>query len=215
MTPHKNDIMLLSLAMAKRNRELAASLENYMNERGEDLNRQLRHDADCWGDPKAFYEKELPYRLESAATVDIRHLSEMIQRGYFSNLTWLQERLKCMGMNRFDMTLTQYPLSSDRSEQEKLDLINIHSIKLNTRISTLVTAICLSGFGIAAFVGTLLVGTIAEELLLSRSQQSRERIKAILPDIVEAYKSQMVMRLLEALARPNSQIINSLNQLQS
>lgn len=215
MTPQKNDMMLLSLTLTKRNRELTTRLVSYMDDRGEDLNRQLCHDADCWSDPKAFYEKELPYRMESAATMDLRHLTEMLARGYATNLAWLQERLKSMGVNRFDMTLTQYPLSSDGSEQEKLDLINIHRIKLNTRISTLVTAICLSGFGIAAFVGTLLVGTVAEEMLLSRSQKSRERIKAIIPDIIEAYKSQMIMHLLESLARPNSQIINSLNQLPS
>jgi hypothetical protein len=215
MTPQKNDMMLLSLAMTKRNRELTTRLVSYMDERGEDLNRQLCHDADCWSDPKAFYEKELPYRMESAATIDLRHLTEMLARGYTTNLAWLQERLRNMGVNHFDMTLTQYPLSSYGSEQEKLDLINIHRIKLNTRISTLVTAICLSGFGIAAFVGTLLVGTVAEEMLLSRSQKSRERIKALIPDIVEAYKSQMIMHLLESLAHPNSQIINSLNQLPS
>lgn len=215
MAPQKNDMMLLSLAMAKRNRELTDRLVNYMDERSEDLNRQLRHDADCWPDPKAFYKKELPYRMESAATMDLRHLTAMLSQGYTTNLTWLQNQLRNMGVKRFDITLTHYPLSTDDSTQEQLDLINIHQIKLGTRITTLLTAICLSGFGIAAFVGTLVVGTIAEELLLSRSQQSRERIKDALPDIIEAYKSKIIMHLLEALARPNSQIINSLNQLQS
>ena len=215
MTLQKNDIMLLSLAIAKRNRELTNRLVNYMDERGEDLNRQLRHDADCWPDPKAFYEKELPYRMESAATMDLRHLTAMLSQGYTTNLTWLQSQLRNMGVKHFDMTLTQYPLSSNGSTQESLDLISIHQVKLGTRITTLLTAICLSSFGIAAFVGTLAVGTIAEEILLSRSQSSRERIKALLPDIIEAYKSQMIMHLIESLARPNSQIINSLNQLPS
>lgn len=215
MTPQRNDMMLLSLAMAKRNRELTTRLVSYMHERGDDLKRQLRHDADCWADPKVFYEKELPYRMESAAIMDVRHLMTMLSQGYTTNLTWLQNQLRNMGVKRFDMTLTHYPLSTDDSTQEQLDLINIHQIKLGTRITTLLTAICLSGLGIAAFVGTLAVGTIAEEMLLSRSQQSRDRIKEVLPDIIEAYKCKIIMHLLEALARPNSQIINSLNQLQS
>ena len=72
MPPQRNDMMLLSLAMAKRNRELTTRLVSYMHERGDDLKRQLRHDADCWADPKVFYEKELPYRMESAAIMDVR-----------------------------------------------------------------------------------------------------------------------------------------------
>lgn len=213
MVPQKNDIMLLSLAMVKRNRELTARMMKYMDERGEDLNRQLYHDADCWPDPKAFYEKELPYRLESAAVIDLRRLTEMITQGYTANLLWLQEKLKTLGVSHFCLPLMEHKLSSENPSQGQLDLINIHKIRLNTRISTLITAICLSGFGIAVFIGSLLVGTVAEEMLVSRSQQSRERIKKLIPDIVGAYKNQMIMHLLESLSCPNLQIINSLNTL--
>ena len=132
--PQKNDMMLLSLAMAKRNRELTDRLVNYMDERSEDLNRQLRHDADCWRDPKAFYKKELPYRMESAATMDLRHLTAMLSQGYTTNLTWLQNQLRNMGVKRFDITLTHYPLSTDDSTQEQLDLINI---RLNSGLVSL------------------------------------------------------------------------------
>ena len=213
MNPNKTDWMLLKLSMAKKNRELLLSMDDYLDERTSDFLRQLKHDVDHCNDPKSFYEKEIPYRLESLAITDLRHITKMMSRGLTNNLFWLQNNLRNFGVNKFEIPFTSYSLQTNDYEQDKLDLMDIHKTRLYTRAGTLVTAICLSGFGIGFFVGSLLFGTGAEEIFLSRSQKSKEKIIALLPDIVENYKSQLKLHVLEAMANPHSVIINSLNNI--
>lgn len=213
MKPNKIDWMLLKLGMAKKNRELLLLMDDYLDERTSDFLRQLKHDVDYCSDPKSFYEKEIPYRMESLAITDLRHITKIMSQGFGNNLYWLQNNLRNFGVTKFELPFTNYSLKTHDYEQDKLDLMDIHKTRLYTRAGTLVTAICLSGFGIGFFIGSLLFGTGAEEIFLSRSQKSKDKIMALLPDIVENYKSQLKLHILEAMASPHSTIINSLNNM--
>ncbi len=214
MKPNQADWMLLKLGMAKKNHELLASIDDYLDERMSDFLRQLHHDVECCNDPKSFYTKEIPYRMENLATSDLRNITKMMSQGFANNLYWLQNNLRHFGVVRFELPFADYSLQSDEHKQESLNLIDIHKTRLYTRVGTLVTAICLSGFGVGFFVGSLLFGTGAEELFLSSSQKSKEKIRAILPDMIDNYKSQIKLHILEAMNGPHSRIINSLTNIQ-
>ena len=213
MRPNQIDWMLLKLSMAKKHRELLTSMDEYLEERTLDFLRQLKHDVDCCNDLKSFYEKEIPYRMESLAIADLRHVTKMMSQGFANNLYWLQNNLRNFGISRLELPFVDYSLRTDDHQQEDLDLMNIHKTKLYTRAGTFVTAICLSGFGVGFFIGSLLFGTGAEEVFLSHSKKSKEKIKSKLPDIVENYKSQLKLHILESMAKPHSIIIDTLNNL--
>lgn len=213
MKPKQIDWMLLKLSMTKKNRDLLASMDEYLDERTLDFLRQLKHDVDYCNDPKSFYEKEIPYRMESLAITDLRHITKMISQGFANNLYWLQNNLRNFGITKLELPFVDYSIHTDDHQQDDLDLMNIHKTKLYTRAGTLVTAICLSGFGVGFFIGSLLFGTGAEEVFLSHSQKSKEKIKSLLPDIVENYKLQLKLHILESMAKPHSIIIETLNNL--
>lgn len=213
MKPKQIDWMLLKLSMTKKNRDLLASMDEYLDERTLDFLRQLKHDVDYCNDPKSFYEKEIPYRMESLTITDLRHITKMISQGFANNLYWLQNNLRNFGITKLELPFVDYSIHTDDHQQDDLDLMNIHKTKLYTRAGTLVTAICLSGFGVGFFIASLLFGTGAEEIFLSHSKKSKEKIKSILPDIVENYKSQLKLHILESMAKPHSIIIETLNNL--
>jgi hypothetical protein len=151
--------------------------------------------------------------MKSLAIADLRHITKMISQGYANNLYWLQNNLRNFGITRFELPCVDYSLRTDDYQQEDLDLMNIHKTKLYTRAGAFVTAICLSGFGVGFFIGSLLFGTVAEEVFISHSQKSKEKIKSLRPDIVENYKLLLKLHILESMAKPHSIIIDTLNNL--
>ena len=207
------DWMLLKLAMTKKNSDLELMMDKYLEERCSDYLRQLRHDVDCCSDPKSFYEKEIPYRMENFATADMRHLTQMISNSYGNNLYWLQTNLRHYGITKFELPFTEHTLRSGDHKQFPLNLLDIHKTRLYTRAGTLITALCLSGFSAGIFVGSLLIGAASEELLLSHSKKSKKIIIGTLPDIVNNYKSQMRLHIVETLNGPCTTIINALNNI--
>lgn len=213
MKPTPADWILLKLAMTKKNHELEVSMDSYLDERCSDFLRQLKHDVDYCSDPKAFYEKEIPYRMENLAIADLRHIAQMMSQGYCNNLYWLQNHLRRFGIAKFEMPLNKYSVQSSDYKQDTIDLLDIHKARLYTRAGTIITALCLSGFGAAFIVGSILFGTGAEELLFSQSKKSKDKILSILPSIVENYKAQMRLHIIEAINGPCITIINTLNNM--
>jgi hypothetical protein len=213
MKPSKVDWMLLRLAMAKKNREMEMSIDNYLDERCSDFLRQLKHDVECCSDPKSFYEKEIPYRMENLASSDLRHITTLMSQGFANNLVWLQTNLRRFGISKFEIPFSEYSLVSGDYNQNKLDLLDTHKARLYTRAGTLITVLCLSGYGSAVLIGSILFGAGADELLSSSNKKSKERIIAVLPRIVQAYKSHMRLRIVEAINKPCMTIINTLNNI--
>lgn len=210
---YQENMTFLKLGIAQKSRELTARLTQSIDAQAEDLYFVLQHDIEWCGDPKAFYEKELPYRLDSIARRDLRHLSEMISQGFTNNLCWLQDNLRRLGIRNFNMDFQDYQLRADGEQYEKLNLIDIHKTKLMARVGTLITAICFSGFGLGVFAASILGGIFVEEGLLSRSKKSKQQILNVLPTIVDNYKEQLKIHIIEAISLPKANIINTLNNI--
>ncbi len=210
----KQDFMLIKLLFIQKCRNLSEEISSQIDIKADDLLWQMKHDIEWCGDPKAFYEKEIPFRMENQVRKDLTQWTEIMARQYAVNLNWLQEVLRRFGCQHFYIPLSDYNLDTPLHLQEKLNLLDIHKTRLYSRLGTLFVALCLSGFGLGAFVGSMLCGTGAEELLLSRSRRSRESIKLIIPSIVENYRLQMKARLVGVQAEVDSNIMNELNKIQ-
>lgn len=209
----KQDFTLLSLYMMDRTHDIGDRVCNYIDRQATDLERQITHDADWAGDVKRFYEKEIPYRLETSARHNLNSIADLISNGMSSNLIWLQNCLKAKGVREFNIP---YRFQDDDLYSpciEKLNLMDIHKAKLYARIGTLMIAICLSGFGMGAFIGSVLGGTVAEEILNSFADRSREKVKQVIPTIALNYSLQMKVYALKVLSEPNKLIINNLKSL--
>lgn len=209
----QQDFTLVKLLFVRKGRALSDGISSQIDTKADDMLCQMKHDIDWCGDPKVFYEKEIPYRIEMQVRRDMQQWPEVIARQYAADLNWLQGILKHLGCQYFSIPLYDYNIVAPVHLQEKLNLIDIHKTRLYSRIGTLFVALCLSQFGIGAFVGSMLCGTGAEELLLSRSGKSKESIKQIMPSIVENYRLQMKARILGVLAEVDSNIMNELNKL--
>ena len=211
----QKDLTLIKLLFVKKSRELSYNIATYIDTKGDDMQWQMIHDIDWCGNPKAFYEKEIPFRIENQIRKDIQLIPEAIARQYATNLYWLQGNLKRLGCLDFSVPLSDYNVSTSDYYQEKLNLIDIHKTRLYSRLGTLFVALCLSSFGLGAFVGSMLCGTGAEELLLSRSHISKDKIRQVVPTIIENYKLQMKAHILGVLAEVDSNIMNELNKIQA
>ena len=204
----------MRLLFVQKSRELSNLISARIESKGDEMLYQMMHDIEWCGDPKMFYEKEIPFRIENQLRKDMQQIPEAIAQQYATNLTWLQGNLKRLGCQNFQIPMSDYNLSTPGYSQEKLNLIDIHKTRLCSRLGTLFVALCLSGYGLGAFVGSMLCGTGAEELLVSRSNTSKEKIKQIMPTIVENYKLQMKAHILGVLAEVDSNIMNELNKIQ-
>lgn len=210
----QKDYTLMRLLFVQKSRELSNLISARIESKGDEMLYQMMHDIEWCGDPKMFYEKEIPFRIENQLRKDMQQIPEAIAQQYATNLTWLQGNLKRLGCQNFQIPMSDYNLSTPGYSQEKLNLIDIHKTRLCSRLGTLFVALCLSGYGLGAFVGSMLCGTGAEELLVSRSNTSKEKIKQIMPTIVENYKLQMKAHILGVLAEVDSNIMNELNKIQ-
>ncbi len=210
----QKDYTLMRLLFVQKSRELSNLISARIESKGDEMLYQMMHDIEWCGDPKMFYEKEIPFRIENQLRKDMQQIPEAIAQQYATNLTWLQGNLKRLGCQNFQIPMSDYNLSTPGYSQEKLNLIDIHKTRLCSRLGTLFVALCLSGYGLGAFVGSMLCGTGAEELLVSRSNTSKEKIKQIMPTIMENYKLQMKAHILGVLAEVDSNIMNELNKIQ-
>ncbi len=209
----QQSLALVKLGMVEKNNGLRNEILNQVDINADNMLFQLNHDVDLFPDPKVFYEKEIPFRLEKAARIDMPKYSSHITTRLTDNLTWLEATLRKLGVKHFNLPFTDYTVDNGGCRQNQLDLININRTKLLTRVGTLITALCFMDMGITAFGVSILLGTTAEQFLLSRCDKSREKIKEVLPDIVDDYSNQMKMHLMESISKPNTMIINSLKDL--
>lgn len=210
----QQNFILMKLLFIQKSRNLSDSIATHIDSKAEDLQWQMSHDLEWCSDPKAFYEKEIPFRLENQVRKDMQQMPDAISQQYAVNLNWLQSQLKRMGVQAFSLPFSDYNIMEPKYLQEKLNLIDIHKTRLYSRLGTLFVALCLSGFGLGAFIGSMLCGTGAEEILLSRSKASREKIKQIVPSIIDNYRLQMKARMLGVVAEVDSNIMNELNNMQ-
>ena len=210
----RNNYILLRLLFIKKGRDLSNLISARIDSKADDMLCQMMHDIDWCGDPKSFYEKEIPFRLENQLRKDMQQIPEMIAQQYSINLAWLQGNLKRLGCDYFEIPLTAYNITGSEQCRDKLNLIDIHKVRLCSRLGTLFVALCLSGFGLGAFVGSMLCGTGAEELLISKSKNSKEIIKQVVPTIIDNYKLQLKAHVLGALAEVDSNIMNELKKIE-
>lgn len=210
----QQSLTLLKLIFIQKSQNLSDTIAYHIDSKADDMQWQIKHDLEWCSDPKLFYEKEIPFRIENQVRKDLQQIPEIISQQYLVNLSWLQNQLKRMGLQTFNLPFSDYNISTPAHLQEKLNLINIHKTRLCSRLGTLFVALCLSGFGLGAFVGSMLCGTGAEEILLSRSKSSKEKIIQTIPYIIDNYKLQMKSRILGIMAEVDSNIMNELNKIQ-
>ncbi len=210
----KQNYTLLRLLFMKKGRDLSNLIAARIDSKADDMLCQMMHDIEWCGDPKGFYEKEIPFRIENQLRKDMQQIPELIAQQYATNLTWLQGNLKRLGCQNFTIPLTGYNMTGSEQCQDKLNLIDIHRVRLCSRLGTLFVALCLSGFGLGAFVGSMLCGTGAEELLISKSKSSKEIIKQVVPTIVDNYRLQLKSHVLGVLAEVDSNIMNELKKIE-
>ena len=210
----QKDYTLMRLLFIQKSRMLSNLIAAQIESKGDGMLWQMMHDIEWCGDPKMFYEKEIPFRIENQLRKDMQQIPETIAQQYTINLTWLQGNLKRLGCKDFRIPMSDYNLSTYDYSQEKLNLINIHQTRLYSRLGTFFVALCLSGYGLGAFAGSMLCGTFAEERLLSRSKASKEKVKQIVPTVIDNYKLQLKAHILGVLAEVDSNIMNELNKIQ-
>lgn len=210
----RQNFTLLRLFFIQKSRNISDRIAAHIDSTADDMLWKIKHDLEWFNDPKAFYEKEIPFLIENQVRKDMKLIPEFMTQQYTANLYWLHGQLKHMGVQAFNLPFSDYDINSPDHIQDKLNLIDIQKTRLCSRLGTLFVALCLSGFGLGAFVGSMLCGTAAEEFLLSRSKVSKEKIRQVVPAIIDNYKLQMKTRMLGVVAEVDSNIINGLNNIQ-
>ena len=210
----RQNYILVRLLFIQKSRDLSDAIANLIDSKADDMLWQMYHDLEWCGDPKMFYEKEIPFRIENETRKFLKQMADVIAQKYAFNLNWLQNQLKRIGFQTFYIPFSNYDVNAPKHLQEKLNLIDIHKTRLCSKLGTLFVALCLSSFGLGAFVGAMLCGTGTEEILLSRSKTSKEKIRQIIPTIMDSYKLQMKTRMLAVVANVDSNIMNELNNMQ-
>lgn len=171
-------------------------------------------------DVKAWWERDLPFRLDRELRGLAGQLSKNINQQIGSDLKWLQEEIS----RQF-----KYPLKTLSEPNALIDgvpikkrevvLSNSNTLKIFSRIGTAASVILaatilapgLAGAGLAASV---IAGLTTEQLIRWNTSQERETIRLELSKVIERARYQYALEVSRQLKENYNQIISDLKQHQ-
>lgn len=206
--------------------EINNKVRAFLDDRKADMLHSFNHDIDVCGDVKVYWEKELPYRLETMVKSETQGMSQMLNKQLMKTLQWLQDtllkRFKCkmsLATSFFETdNINATPAAADPSEVEIADL---NKLKIVTRIGTAATvigagALCATaGIGGIVMAASMISGIGAEMFIRKKNDGSREEVRKALPGILDRTQLKLATDFEPKLMEMSTELVNQLHTVRS
>lgn len=198
--------------------EITDKLRERLSVRKEDIIRRLHHDVDVCGDVKLFWEKDFPFRLEEIMRSELNASTQMVNAELVRAMQWLQDTL--MKQFRCKMSLTT-AVVGDRTSikgdgNSNIEIADTQKLKIVTRIGTAATVIAAgtllasAGIGGVIMAVSMVSGIGAEFFMRKQSNDSKEKIKKAIPEIVDRAQIQLISDFNQKIDDVTNEIISQL-----
>lgn len=177
----------IRLELNTRRQRCIESVGKHVEKAAEDLMDSLRYDLSRTGDPKAWWERDLPYRLRREFIAISRRLEDYIVRTVSSDLAWVQQTVR----ERFgaDYALTSKTWNKTETSVAPLtqaQVADTNKYRLFSRIgvglSSFVGILLFPGVGIAIATG---VGVANEAAIMQKIEHQKELLRPELDRALE------------------------------
>ena len=215
------DWLALETRLRQSMNETSNKFRAALEKRESDMVRRLSHDVDVCGDIKLFWEKDFSFRLEEMIKAETASVAQLINQELVRTMQWLQDELLKQFHCRMALNIT---CMEDESQAYTLNnpginVTDTNRLKIVTRIGTVATVIAVGTLfatsGIAGIVmaAGMASGLGAEYFMRKRTNESKERIKQYLPDIVAKAQVQMTINFEQKLQDVTNQLVAQMQDL--
>ena len=208
--------------LAKRKNETVDKTQKLFDQKKEEIVRHLQHSVDMTGDVKKFWEKEVNFRLEEVARSNAQAASQIINSDAVAAINWLNQEIKKSFGNSLNaippITYTIEPSTTVASGD--VQIADTDRMRIVARVGTVATVIAagalattLSIAGITMAVA-MLSGVSAEFFMKRKQEESREKVKSLIPVMVEKMNLQLNISVSEELDKSYANLISNLQKQQ-
>lgn len=208
--------------LRQKTTDISDKLRVLLDNRKNDIIRRLSHDIDVCGDIKLFWEKDFPFRLEEMMKVEFQSGIQKVNQELIKTMQWLQDEL--LKQFRCRMSLTVGVVGDEihnSTELTDIDIADTNKLKIITRIGTAATVIAAgalfatSGIGGIVMAASMVSGLGAEFFMRKQMNESKDKIKQHLPEIVSRAQIQLVTDFNQKVQNVTDELISNLHTLKS
>lgn len=217
------DWLKIETELRQRISDISNKLRDFLDKRKGDLLRRLAHDIDVCGDIKLFWEKDFPFRLEEMMKIEMQSATQMINQELIKTMQWLQDELLKKFHSRITLTtgIVNDSVCDPVSSSSSVDIADTNKLKIVTRIGTAATVIAAGAlFATSGICGIIMAvsmvsGLGAEFFMRKQINESKEKIKCYLPEIVMRSQYQIVTDFSSKIDEMTNKLVSHLQTLKS
>ena len=211
----------IELELTKKRQECEYHIRKRLEEKKNDITRRISHELDTINDIKVFWERDLAYRIDESLRAESQNISQLINTDIVNTICWLQEVL-LKTFKRRSFVTPNISLTTDDNTVvlDNIELADNKKLKIVTRVGTAATVIAagtlLASSGVAGVVMaiSMVSGIGAEWFIGKKSKESRDKVKSLLPLIIDQAILNYVDKVSTSLKDSYAEIITNLRNSQ-
>lgn len=210
------DWMRIELELVNRRQETEEKIRTRLASRKEDMLRRLEHDVENTGDVKSYWEKELCYRIDDMMRSELQSCTQILNSSVMNTLKWMQDEiLKSFKKQSGFVPSIVCTIDNEETKLESIVIPDNKKLKIIIRIGTVATVIAagtlLATSGVAGVVMaiSMLSGLSADWLMGKKNQEASEKVKEVLPTILDRSELVYINQISESLKVSYNEIIQN------
>lgn len=211
----------IELELTKKRQECEKHLRNRLEGKKSDMLRKISHELDSVNDIKVYWERDLAYRIDEIMRAESQSTCQLINNEIVNSLRWLQDELqKTFKRKSFVAPSVTFTTDDNSVILDNIELADYKRLKIVTRVGTAVTVIAagtlLATSGVAgALMAISMVSGIGAEWFMDRkTKDAREKVRSILPSIIDQAILVYVDKVSTSLRDSYADIIANLRKSQ-
>lgn len=212
----------LQTELSRLKDEFLTKVREKLSEKKDSDIRQLCHMADMCNDPKLFWEKELPYRLEDITKTNAQTVSQLMNTHVANTVNWLNRELsRIASKSNSPLPVIGCNVESDTiSITANPEIADTKKMKIIARVGTAATVVAagtlVATMGIPGIVmaASMLAGIGAEFFMSKKQDEAKQKLQTIIPQMVENSNQRLLVSVSDDLDKAYSDILTNLSNYQ-
>jgi GTP-binding protein EngB required for normal cell division len=214
--------MQIGQALDGRRQRVADLVREHLANHRDTILETLEYEVDRTGDVKAWWERDLPFRLQRELRSVAGQASGVLNRQLGEDLKWLQDTLrKQLNYSLPMLTEAGFTVEPATPGRPKMDLADLNKFNIISRVGTVAavigtgTLLATAGLAAAPMAISVGVGLISEQVVRWHSAKDKEKVRAELSRIVQTAELEYSQAVSEKLRESYNRIISDLKEHQA
>ena len=211
----------IELELTKKRQECEEHFRKRLDAKKDDILRRISHELDTANDIKVYWERDLAFRIDETLRAESQNICQLINNDIVNTLRWLQDELqKTFKQKSFVAPSITFTTDESNFVFDNLELADYKKLKIITRVGTATTVIvagtllATSGVAGALMAISMVSGIGAEWFMGRKTDESREKVKSVLPSIIDQAILGYVDKVSTSLRDSYADIIANLRKSQ-